>query len=550
MPTAQEVLEADRNTGEISYRMRFGGGIHSLKNIEAIDALECVEGSNFRLGLDDDDFSGREPFDKIGTAPNGAEVGGLIEHIQNDGTTTELVQAGGNVYSFDGDSTFVLVGTCNAGSRLRGGRFSTSAIDGFVIITDLDKLTVVKNWNGTTFADLAHNLGGQFFAKYCLIDHERAFYLNAKAGATDTPHLLLGSGRGTTSSTSAVATLSVANRPASSLSVGDPFFIPMPNMKPINGVVNAFGEFIISTENGDLFKLSGTTAKDFEIDSLLGFSGAQGDEPLINVGNDLLYGRHGKIDSVIGIQAFGDVETDDVSRWIADEIENVTGWQTAFNPRTKKAYFWPELGNEVYVFNNDMHNPLASQRGAVSGLSPWSKFTTTHGNQDFRTKVGTLIRRPTDKIDVVQFGGPAGEIYQFGGTGSQDGGDSNIAVERLSGAIEIPHGELLDFKGYIKWKKAAAITVTITFEFSGEGIFNESITVSLPAIIGGSYFGGDAFFGGDVYFGVQFEKRLSRVVFDGPGRGDLCQIRVSVTGDKEFSINEIGFRFKAASKEA
>ena len=108
---------------------------------------------------------------------------------------------------------------------------------------------------------------------------------------------------------------------------------------------------------GNIYKLTGSTAKNFAIDSLYEESGATGDEAIIHVGNDALWGRNGRIESLIGVDAFGDVEADDVSRWIASKVASVKGWNAKYNRRTQKAYFWPDDGNEGWAFNKFLYDP-------------------------------------------------------------------------------------------------------------------------------------------------------------------------------------------------
>lgn len=558
MPTVGESIVRIGN--ELLLRWVFGGGENSAANPARVDVRESAGGYNYDLRLDSDTWRTRPPFDLLGTATNGLEVRGIIEFQRSDGVRSILVQAGGVVYKWDGDTTFTQVGTCNANSRLRGGRESTSSVDDFVIITDLEKQTVVKTWDGTTFASLAHNLTAtDFYAKYCIVDNERALFFNVTSG-TATPHVVLGSGRGTTISTTAVANLTVTNRPASGLGNNDPFFLPMPDLKPINGVVRAFGLIAISTEDGEMWQLKGsspaipTTAAEaagdpFRIEGLFKDSGAAGNESVVAVGNDIIYGRAGRIDSLIGTLAFGDVAVDDASRHISTAIENVEAWEAAiYNPRTKRAFFWPRNGNEVWAFSQPIYEPLKKNPTLPQNrVSPWSKWVTDFGDGDFRQSCTALVKRISDGQDIVVFGGGSGKFYQIEGTGSQDGGSATVVTKRVSGLIELPLGDAFDVKGYVTYRKKASTTLTLTFLFGGDELVNESQTLTLPAPSGGWYFGGDAYFGGDFYFGVPFEKRLERQPFAPPGRGNILQIEAQMSASAGASeIHEILIRVTPA----
>lgn len=553
MPILDELFQDGRR---IALRLRFGAGLASAPSPQEIDVSESSSGFNFDLALDSYTYKPRKPFDLSATAPNAEAVRGFVELIKSDGSVTSLVQAGGNVYSWDGDTTFTLVGTVNANSRLRGGRDSTSGLDDKVVITDLEKLTVVKTWDGATFEDLAHNLGGDFFAKYCIFNNERAFYYNVRAGATDTPHLLVGSARGTTTSTSDFATLTTSNRPSSARSDEDAFYIPVPDLKAGNGIIAAFGKILLSTEGGQIWVLNGsspivsTTTDAFSIEDLYSFSAAEGDESIVNVGNDVIYGRAGSIETVAGADTYGDVKTDDVSRWVEDQINGVKSWDAAvYNPRLHKAYFWPTDGNEIWVLNNSLYNPRQTvQRtdvGAVGrkGLSPWTKWETAHGNQDFRTSAAMLMRRPTDKLDHVFVGGPAGEIFQLEGSGLQDGGTTDIVSERTSGLIQAPAGSVFNITGYIKYRKEFAATLTLDFLFGGATLFTESLTITMPGFTSVPVFGGNFYFGGTNYFGVPFTGRLVKQPWSTAGSDEHFQVNAKVTG-ADFDIEEIYISFE------
>ena len=150
--------------------LTFGGGLNARKRIADVQIDECVESSiNFDLDSQQKALNRRRPFDLVSTAPNGSEIRGFAQMIRRDGTVSTLVQAGGAVYSWNGDQTFVQVGTVSAAARLRGPREHNFTLDEYVIITDLTKTEVVKQWDGTSFIDLPHDLGGDLFAKYCRV---------------------------------------------------------------------------------------------------------------------------------------------------------------------------------------------------------------------------------------------------------------------------------------------------------------------------------------------------------------------------------------------
>jgi len=528
--------------------LRFGGGLASNPNPSDIDFRECSKGKNFDLDIDNDTYRPRKVFDLKGTAPNAEKIGGFIElQKSSDDSVTVLVQAGETVYEYDGISTFTSRGTVASGSRLRGTRFSTSLLDDKVIITDLARQSVVKEWDGTTFQDFVHNLGGDLFARYAIVDNERLLLGNVKTGGTETRHVLLGSERGGISSTT-LGTLSNSTRPATGVGVDAAFFLPMLDLRPINGMVRAFGGTVFSTENGTIVTLAGQDASDYAISPLYDGSAAKGDEALSYIGNDLLYGREGRIDTLIGTLAFGDVETDDISRWISDQTKEVEAWTIVYNPREHKAYLWPQNGNEVWVFHKSIYDPSRKRTTLTErpGLSPWSKWTTDFGAADFRQTAAMLVKRPTDKLDVVWWGDNQGRIFEMEGTGAQDGAANDVVVERLSGLIEAPIGHAYDVIGWVKYKKKFAATLTLTMEAGGNTLFDHEMTVTLPAFDNLPVYNNDLYYNNDVFYSTEFQGRISKQNWEAAGEPSHFRIKAAVTG-AEFDISEIGIRFKAAT---
>ena len=123
MPVPLEALESQG--GKIVLRLRFGGGLNSATNEAEIDIRECASGENFDLAIAGDSFRPRKPFRLVGTAPNDGRINGFVELTKTDGSVTNLVQAGGEVYDFDAISTFTSVGSISSNARIRGSRFST-----------------------------------------------------------------------------------------------------------------------------------------------------------------------------------------------------------------------------------------------------------------------------------------------------------------------------------------------------------------------------------------------------------------------------------------
>lgn len=521
---------------EFTIQWKHGGGVHSRASIEEIDPRECTTGQNFDLDFQNRNFKNRKPFDLIGTVPNAQEIRGFANLQKSDGTVSVLVQAGTNVYEWDGVTTFTLKGTVASGTKLRGRLEHNWQLSDKVIITDLNLTQPVMEWDGTTLqnitftADDGSTAFGTFKARYCTVSNERAIFSNIHDNGTDTPHLIVGSQRGD------FTIISVANRPASALNEADPFFLIQPDYRYINGMVESFGVLATSSRSGSMFKLTGSSAKDFAFEPLHPRSGASGDESVATTGNDITYGRNGRIESLLSTDRFGDVETDDISQDIYDQIETFNNWTVVYNARNQRVYCVPVGESEIWV----MHKSLMGGE-----LSPWSQWVTNHSMSFQPTCIMNMLD-PADGLEYVFFGDSNGNFYRLEGTGALgDGGLNNITVIRKSKLFSAPlDAEIYDVEGWIKYEKNETATVTLDFEFGGMSVFTEQIVISVPSITGGTYYGGGAYYSGGVYYG-SFRTRITRQKFAVPGKGNEFQIKATIEGTKDFTINEIGLKFKA-----
>jgi len=127
-----------------------------------------------------------------------------------------------------------------------------------------------------------------------------------------------------------------------------------------------------------------------------------------------------------------------------------------------------------------------------------------------------------------------------------DGGSADIKVERLSKLFEIPADPLLrsaspeiyQIDGAITYRKKESATITLQFEFAGISVFNEVVTITLPAPTFLVYGDGNYYADGN-YYGTAFAERLTRQKFGVAGKSNYCQIRTTIEGTNDFEINEI-----------
>jgi len=518
--------------------IKFGGGINSRSANDEINDREAADGANFQLDVGNAELKRRAPFDLIGTVPNAAEIRGGGSLLKSDGTVTAVFQAGNTVYSWDGATTFTSEGTVQATAQLRGHwRSHIWQLTDVLLLTDLNLQETVQEWDGSTlsassFTNEAGTGFGNFYAKYLSVSNERAVFSNIREAAGTFPHLIIGSERGD------YTVITVSNRPSSGLSVQDPWFVVAPDNKSINGHVDAFGSTLFSTEKGQIFNLTGSNAKDFSIDTFFPGSYASGSESLAYIGNDVLVGRQGRIESIKDTDRFGDSEANDATVHIQPSIKAYTGWEIVYNGRLNRVYAFPENIEEVWVAQTSM---MGQQ------ISPWMKWTTTHALGFDPTFVQSMLD-PNDGLEYVFMGDSSGNIYRMEGTGaSGDAGADLIATEWLSKLVVVPSGaEVSNLEGQVKYRKNNEVPLTINFEFAGSSITSKQIDFTLQGISDLLYFGGDAYFGGDFYFGTQ-EDKLSEQVYMVDGQASAVQVRLTTTAAETTSINSINVRFNAAN---
>jgi hypothetical protein len=373
------------------------------------------------------------------------------------------------------------------------------------LITDVDLVDVVMQWDGTTLADVEFvdeddNSYTPFKAKYLTIQNERALFgNNIDKGLTSNPHMIVGS------KVSDYKNITVANLPSSALGEDDPFYLLTPDLRYINGLLDAFEVVITSTMEGKIFKLIGNSSKDFQFASLYPRSGASGDESMKYVGNDVYYGRQGRIESLISNDKFGNVEADDLSVDIFDEISDYTDWTLTYNERTQRVYCYSQDTAELWV----LYKPLVN-----SAVSPWSRFKTSH-SMAFNPSTIMNCYDPVDNLEYVFMGDEVGNLYRMEGTPSGgDAGINNVKTERLSKMVLMPEDtESFILQGWVRYRRIHPITLKLSFEFQGDQTFTETITVELEGATGQSYYGGGSYYGGDL--GSRLQVRVHDIGLNG-----------------------------------
>jgi len=515
----------------------FGGG---LNESQAPDIAEAADGSyNFELAPYSYKLAPRSPFDLVATATNASDVRGIMQLVKRDDTSTTLIQAADTVYKWDGATTFSSVGSCSATSQLRDTYWS---LGDYSVITDIQKLTVVKKWDGTTFSTLSTGLGASLFAKYGVVHQGRVWLFNVTT-SSDTPHLMVASAFENPQSydTTQRAT-------SGTFSTGlEAFYMLTPDLRPINGAIKTVaGDLVISTTEGSLFKLSGTSATNYKWDNFYPSSNAVGTESMVSTGNDVMYMRKGgNIESLLATQKYGDVESDDISRWIFSTVSGLTAAKAVYDNRKQKVYFF--VMNKVLVLFKDLlyGGVLAGETGEKKQLSPWSVYRTLHST-NFSTSAAKFMRAPGTTTMNVYFGGSGGQIFNMNGTGSGDGGSSNIQVLRKTRFLDKRDG--IDFlrhitRGNVQYRRLRAISLSIELDWGDEyNTSTASITLKgVPSSDIGAYYGGSAYYGGAFYYnaGFTFANKISHQNFSMVGRGPGCTMTLSTLDSVDYQVDNI-----------
>lgn len=502
---------------------------HGLNENEQPSLTEAFKGSyNFELSMSRSSLRPRPSFDSVGVTTNAGDVRGFMQLVKTDDTSTTLVQSGDVVYSWDG-SLFTSVGACTSTSQLRG---LTWTLGNYMIITDVQRDTILKKWDGTTFSSLSTGLTNPY-AKYGVVHNNRVWLFNLNENATELPHIAVASAfEDPTDFTTAIR--SADSSFASGL---EAFYLVTPDLKPINGVAVFQNQLIISTVEGQLFKLSGSSSLDYAFQPFYLGSAAVGTETVRNVGNDVFYMKAGgNIESLRSTDAFGDVAADDLSRWIQTTTSGLTDAIAVYDQTRQTVMFF--IAGKVLVLFKDI---LVLGEG-----SPWSVYRTEHPC-NFTTKAAQYMRIPGTTTYTTYFGGATGEIYDLNGTGLGDGDSNDVVTVRKFRFIDKEMAQV-DFDrqiltGRVHYRRLAETSVSLNFAWSDTYQSSDVIMVlkGPPQTDPGVYYGGDNYYGGLFYYntGFAFADQISTKGFSPTGKSPGFQLTVQVDSSETYQIDEI-----------
>jgi hypothetical protein len=512
------------------------------------DIGECTIGYNFDIAVDQSWFIPRDPFDLKGTAPNAGIVTGIMQLVTRIGTQSTLVCAGTTIYLWDGGSTWTSKASVPSGSLLRDMFWP---LGDYSLITDVSLQNVLLKWDGTTISNAPTGLGGTpLYAKYGVVHQNRVWLFNVTTNTT-TPHLCVAS------AFEDPTTFNITNRGGPTAYGGaafatgtEAFYMTMPDLRPINGVAVFQNSLIVSTLNGRMFQLTGSSAKDFQWVDFFDGSPSVGSESIANIGNDVVFMRSGgHINLMSATQNFGNARTDELTRWLKSTISNLSGAnQIIYDIANQKVLFFIS-GKVMVLFKDFLSKDNFNLRGKPS---PWSIYTTQHPNS-FNTQAAKYMLIPNTTNYSVYWGDSNGNVFDI--NGSSAGGDAAtypIMYKRRSRHIgpEMFNGQWpwagRNIEGSVEYRRIGPNQVSLSFDWDDE--YNTSVsTISLRGPSGGdsgAYFGGKFYFGGPVYFNQGFSavQRLSDSDFSPSGKGPGFYLDVSSATTTQFEIDSIQLR--------
>lgn len=528
-------------------KLYFAGGLNEQ---QTPNLFECGDGYNFELGLRQSKLVPRKPFDLKGTATNGLAANGFLQLVKRDNTETTLVQAGDTVYLWDGASSFTSKGTVSSSSRLRDCYWS---LGDYSVVTDIAKSTVVKKWDGTTFSTLTTGLGASLFAKYGVVFLGRVWLANVTT-STDTPHLMVASAfEDPTSYDVTTRRGGPSTDGGGTFATGqEAFYMLSPDLKPINGFLVFFNQLIMSTQDGRLFKLTGTTAATFKWVDYYPGSCAVSAESMLDMGNDVIYMKKGGgVDRLSTTQTSGDVSADDVSRWIPTTTKDLASAITIYDQKNQKVLFF--VAGKVLVLYKDLLD---------GDLSPWSVYKTQQSFA-FATNAAKYMKMPGTQVYSVYFGDSVGRIFDLNGTGAGDAGSSSIAVLRKTRFINNGEGAVMQnvggrmqstggalnlmkkiLRGLITYRRIFnSCDVTVSFDWGDEYNVSSSVITlkGAPSGSAGVYYGGGSYYSGSAYYsqGSSFAQKISSQSFSPTGKGPGFFCSVSLDTTTNFQIDSL-----------
>lgn len=443
-----------------------------------------------------------------------------VSSITRSGTTATVTTSSNHGYS-TGD----LVHIAGADQSDYNGEFE-------ITVTAADEFTYEVSGSPSTPATgtITADFGTEVYARYGVVHQGRVWLFNVKTNdgsESQNPHMMVAS------KFEDPTVLDTASRAGDGgFSGNEAFYMLSPDLQPINGVVVFNKELVISTESGQLFRLTGSDSTNYSWVEYYQGSAAIGTEAIANIGNDVIFVRRGgNIETLRATDTSGDVATDDLSVWIPDTVANISDAKIVYDQYSQKVLFF--VPDKVLVLHKTLLN---------SQKSPWSVYKTDMSN-NFNTNAARYMRRPGEDVWTVYWGDDSGRIFDFNGIGSGDKGDTDIETFRETAPIYGIEAKRSILKGRVQYKRIGECELTVEADWSDEyNISDSSVTLSgPPASDTASFWGGEFYWGGSNYWneGFEFADKRTTKGFDPTGRGRSFTLKLYLDTSVKFEIDHV-----------
>jgi len=276
----------------------FAGGVNNRDIPENIAPNELADSSNLLLSLQG------FPEPRLGYAALGgtkASIKGIAVYIKNDGTNTYVVRSNDELFKFVSPSTWTSIGSLATG----GDRTCFVNWDNKLYIADGYNF---KYWDGTTYADVAHGLGKDFFPRYLCAHDTRLWAGNFSYDGTDYPNRIswCSSYQDTNWKTGTPGAFNYVE-----------FDYAVTNMV-------SFDHLLVGTEQDWSYAYSGTTTYASDYFPSVKQLNRIGSLPFtaVRCGQDVYFTNQTGVYSIRGVQNFGDLEAARVSYRIDGTFKN------------------------------------------------------------------------------------------------------------------------------------------------------------------------------------------------------------------------------------
>ena len=241
----------------------------------------------------------------------------------------------------------------------------------------------------------------------------------------------------------------------------------------------------------------------------------------------------GAIESLVAVQEYGEVKTDDISRWIPSTMTDITE-AIAIYDQTNQFGLW-FCTNKVLAFDKTAYtiNP---------NISPWSIWDSQHSNGF----TALFMRVPGGSAYHVYWGDSSGNIFALDGTGAGDAATYPIKCYRKTRLItDLPTWDK-NVEGRIVYRRQGACTLQMDFDWAETyDVKTCSIDLKGPIITSGTNFWGSvtspSYWNDGSYWsqGGVTSYKVSTAGFSAIGKSIGFFLTTTINSTVNFLINKI-----------